>query len=349
MLGASTEKRQHNRRNILLTVSYDGTDFCGWQRQDRRIPQADGGGERLMPLVTGRFDTRPTVALNDQTGDGCLPPVAGGERKRGGGGGNKEYSESGNKGRGKLGADKTERTVQGVLEDALARLHGEATPVCGSGRTDSGVHALAQAVTFTSPIDSIPVDRYPRAINCFLPDDVRVTKAKEVGEGFSARFSATSRVYRYFLCTDPFPAACVPRYAWCIHRDVDIDLLNSFACELHGETDCASFAASDGGGADADAGAPHSTCRYIDCMQFFVQEAFPFGRLAVFEIEANAFLYHMVRNLVGTLLLLERKKAAAGSLAAIAQLHDRAKAGACAPPQGLFLWDVRFDGVRRNG
>lgn len=271
-------------RNILITLSYDGTDFYGWQRQD------------------------------------CVA------------------------------SQKSTRTVQGVIEDALCKLHKCATPVSGSGRTDSGVHARGQAATFTSPIDSIPVDRYPRAINCFLPLDVRVTAAKEVQEGFSARFNATSRVYRYFINTEVLPPSISPRYSLCIHRGVDIDLLNAYARELRGEADCASFAASEGSiGDDGEAArGQHSTCRYIDNMRFFEQEAFPCGNLVVFEIEANAFLYRMVRNLLGTMLYLEKRGEAAGSLASIVAARDRKAAGPTAPPNGLFLWDVKFNGMRRH-
>lgn len=287
-------------RNILLSVSYDGTDFCGWQRQD-------------------------TPNKNEAV-----------------------------------------RTVQGVLEDALFRLHKASTPVCGSGRTDSGVHALCQAADFASPVDSIPIGRYPRAINSFLPPDVRITAAREVPIGFSARFSATSRVYRYFIATDDTPAAILPRYTWCIHRSLNIERLNALAKELRGEVDCASFAASEGsihaacGGALTDKGSAqagegtvghssNSTFRYIYDMRFFEQAAMAGGHIVVFEIEANAFLYHMVRNLVGTLLLLEKQGAQKGSLALIAKEKDRGKAGPTAPAQGLFLWNVKFDGVRRGG
>ena len=128
-------------RNILLTISYDGTDFCGWQRQD------------------------------------C------GEVKN------------------------CCRTVQGEIEKVLEKIHKEPVTLYGSGRTDSGVHALAQSANFISNIDSIPVDRYPRAINSFLPQDIRITAAEEVPMDFNARFSATSRVYRYFICPDSILAS----------------------------------------------------------------------------------------------------------------------------------------------
>ena len=112
-------------RNILLTVSYDGTDFCGWQRQDDKE-----GGE-------------------------------------------------------------ANRTVQGELELALNKLHKQKITLYGSGRTDSGVHALAQAGNFYQPIDSIPPEIYVRALNAFLPDDVRVLEAREVPEDFDSSLSTS--------------------------------------------------------------------------------------------------------------------------------------------------------------
>lgn len=261
-------------RNILLTISYDGTSFCGWQRQDR----ADNGA-----------------------------PV---------------------------------RTVQADLENALEKLHGTRITLYGSGRTDSGVHAAAQAANFVSPIDSIPVDRYPAALNSFLPQDVRVMNAAVVPEAFNSRFDATSRVYRYFMFTGDIPSAAQTRYVWTLKHMPDLERLNRMASCLKGEIDCASFAAA----GDKSL----STCRYLEQAHFFPQNAFPCGNLIVFEIEANAFLWKMVRSITGTLIQLEKKGADAAAFRTILDSHDRRSAGVTAPPQGLFLWQVKFDGVRRH-
>ncbi len=164
-------------RNILLTVSYDGTDFCGWQRQDS--------------------------------------------------------------------ADKKNvfRTVQGELESALEKLHKTPVLLYGSGRTDSGVHAVAQKANFFSPVDSIPAEKYVCALNSILPQDVRITASCEVPENFNARLSATSRVYRYFLTPQNILANNC-RYSWFVNYEPDIERLNSYCKCLSGEIDCASFAAS---------------------------------------------------------------------------------------------------------
>ena len=257
-------------RNILLTLSYDGTDFCGWQRQDR----AAGG-----------------------------KPV---------------------------------RTVQAVVEEALRRIHKQPVALTGSGRTDSGVHAASQAANFFSPIDSVPVERYPQAINAFLPPDVRVHTARVVADGFSARFSATSRTYRYFLHTGNAPLASEMRYVWTLHRQPDLHVLNDMASCLHGELDCATFAAS----GDASL----STKRYIENACFYPQ-----GDKIVFEITANAFLWKMVRSLTGTLIAFEKAGRDAAYFRQALESCDRSRAGATAPAQGLFLWSVSFAGVRRHG
>lgn len=261
-------------RNILLNISYDGTDFCGWQRQDE--------GE-----IKNSF-----------------------------------------------------RTVQGELEIALEKLHKTPVVLYGSGRTDSGVHAVSQAANFFSPIDSIPAEKYPLALNSFLPQDVRVISAEEVPEDFNARFSATSRIYRYYIVPEKILAS-QNRFCWFVNYKPNIDRLNEFCKCLKGEIDCASFAAS----GDLSL----STNRYIDNAHFFVERNFPDNsEVLVFEIEANAFLWKMVRTITGTLIQLDKKNAPLDSMKKILEAKDRTKAGATAPAKGLFLYKIKFDGIRRH-
>ncbi len=262
-------------RNILLTVSYDGTDFCGWQRQDN----PDGG-------------------------------------------------EAG-------------RTVQGELEKALRRLHGQPVSLYGSGRTDSGVHALGQAANFFSPNDGIPAANYVRALNAFLPGDVRVMAAEEVPPDFNARFSATSRVYRYFISMTPAVSAAAARFVWSPGKyEPDVERLNRMASCLRGEMDCASFSAGGDGSI--------STFRYIDGAEFFVGKDMFGADVLVFQIEANAFLWKMVRTVTGTLVGLDRKGGDVSDIRGIIAACDRRKAGITAPPEGLFLYKIKFDGIRRH-
>ncbi|MCR5218116.1 tRNA pseudouridine(38-40) synthase TruA [Treponema sp.] len=256
--------------NILLTVSYDGTDFCGWQRQDK----ADYGN-----------------------------PV---------------------------------RTVQGEIEKALKKMFGKDINLYGSGRTDSGVHARGQAANFTAPADNIPECNYIRALNGMLPPDIRILQAKKVPDEFNSRFSATSRKYRYFISTAPAVPADKSRYVWCISRDVNLETLNAMTSCLKGETDCATFAAA--------GDQSKSTKRYIDSARFYRQDE----ETIVFEIEANAFLWKMVRSLTGTLISGEKKGLGKDWFASILESRQRSNSLFTAPPQGLFLWEVKFDGIRRH-
>ena len=275
-------------KNILLTVSYDGTDFCGWQRQDNAPSQ--GGGQAF-------------------------------------------------------------RTVQGEIEKALEKLCKEKVPVYGSGRTDSGVHALGQAANFYSPFENMPALNYVRAINAFLPSDVRITAAREVSEDFSARKNATSRVYRYFISFDgsasdsSMALSGVPandfRYSWYVRNyKPNIERLNALSSCLRGELDCSSFCAS----GDESL----SMNRYIDDAHFFMQKDIWGRDLLVFQIEANAFLWKMVRTLTGTIVNLDKSGAPLDALQKILEAHDRTKAGVTAPPTGLFLYQIKFDGIRRH-
>lgn len=227
--------------------------------------------------------------------------------------------------------------MQGEVENALEKLHKQKVALTGSGRTDSGVHAFAQAANFFSPIDSIPLNKYPVALNCLLPDDVRIMEAAEVPDDFSARFSATSRTYRYFFHTGS-PLAHQMRYVWPIGHKPDIDVLNMMASCLRGETDCATFAAS----GDKSL----STCRYIENACFYLDRGNP--EILVFEITANAFLWKMVRSLAGTLIFFERNGKSPQFFKEALDARNRSKAGPTAPPNGLFLYRISFDGERRH-
>ncbi|MGP1459088.1 MAG: tRNA pseudouridine(38-40) synthase TruA [Treponema sp.] len=262
-------------RNVLLTLSYDGTDFCGWQRQDHA-------------------DEKSRV-----------------------------------------------RTVQEELEKALERLHNQKTRVYGSGRTDSGVHALGQAAHFFSPTASIPAKNYVRALNAFLPPDIRITDAADVPDDFSARTSATSRIYRYFITPRTNIDAFQARYSWLVPYEPDISRLNAMCACLKGELDCSSFCAS----GDQSL----SMNRYIERAHFFESSSFPNENpLIVFEIEANAFLWNMVRAITGTLIGLDRTGKDVSEMQKILEAKDRRAAGETAPAHGLFLYKVRFDGERRG-
>jgi tRNA pseudouridine38-40 synthase len=223
----------------------------------------------------------------------------------------------------------SDRSVQGELERALTRLHKAPVKVVGSGRTDSGVHAAGQVAHFHSPVASIPAEKYVLALNALLPRDVRILESRQASADFHARFDARCRTYRYFvICGRP----ALPhelRYAWQIWRRPRIETLNAMAASLLGETRLLHLR-------DAE-GSSESRCRYISHARFH-----PEGDSLVFEIRANAFLWKMVRSVVGSLLHYEEKGFLSEDFAAVVASRDRSRAGPTAPPQGLFLWRIDY-------
>jgi tRNA pseudouridine38-40 synthase len=245
-------------RNIKLLIAYDGTDFCGWQKQDRA----------------------------------------------------------------------PHRTVQGVIENALEKIHGKPVNLTGCGRTDSGVHAAGQVANFYTGMESIPAERFAAAINSLLPHDVRILEACEAANSFHARFSAKARIYRYHF----IPRPLLPHerlFNLHLRRFPRLEILNAYGRLLSGETDCSIFAAA--------GDTSKSKHRYIYSSFFFMEN----GRL-IFEICANAFLRKMVRSIAGTFLHYEEKNTPPQELEKIIATGERSLAGPTLPPQGLFLWHVEY-------
>lgn len=222
-----------------------------------------------------------------------------------------------------------DRSVQEELEKALAKMHGHPVPVVGAGRTDTGVHAAGQVAHFHSDIASIPAERFALALNKHLPPDVRVVRAEEARSDFHARYDARFRRYKYFLYHSPRALPHRDRFAWRIGHRPSLLKLNRLASCLRGELDCTAFAA-------AKDPSEHRF-RYLHHAAFYAE-----GDGLVFDIAANAFLWRMVRSLVGTLVSLEKAGAPDGALKAILEAKDRSAAGATAPARGLFLWNVAY-------
>lgn len=221
------------------------------------------------------------------------------------------------------------RSVQGEMEKVLHRIHKAPTTLYGSGRTDSGVHAAGQVAHFHSPIPSIPADRYARAMNALLPRDCRVLESRETCQDFHARFDARSRTYRYHIICGRAAYPHETRYALQVWRRPDIAVLNQMAAALRGETDCTTFATP---------GDPsESRYRYIYQARFHQER-----ETLIFEITANAFLWKMVRSIVGSLLFYEERGRTPGDFLAAVRAKDRTAAGPTAPPEGLFLWRIDY-------
>ena len=221
------------------------------------------------------------------------------------------------------------RTVQAELEKALGILVKAPCPVVGAGRTDSGVHARGQTAHFDA-VTRMEGEHFLKGLNSLLPPDVRVLHCREVGQDFHARFSALARVYHYHLV----PArAALPWEVKYVHQVLNLPplpVLNSMASLLHGEMDFTSFA-------HAKDPSP-SKHRYIYHASFYPQ-----GDRVLFQIAGNAFLWRMVRSLVGTLVDLGNRGGGTAEFGAILEARDRRKAGPTAPGQGLYLHKVIYD------
>jgi tRNA pseudouridine38-40 synthase len=243
-------------------------------------------------------------------------------------------------------------TIQGELQSALQRIlgsgggsHEKAPLPQGSGRTDTGVHALGQVTSFALAAP-IPAENLQRALNRTLPAAIRVLDARIVPEAFHARHSAVAKTYEYRifrgeLCS-PFLAPYVHASRW----PLDLDKLCRAAQDVVGEHDFISLAASDPElnergnrqGPDEDFG-PRSTVRRIFSSEW---QELPEDRL-VYRVRGSGFLHHMVRNLVGTMLEIGRGQFPAGSMPAILDARSRSAAGPTAPAKGLFLHSVEYD------
>ncbi len=234
---------------------------------------------------------------------------------------------------------KNARSVQEEIEKALEKMHGHPVRLTGAGRTDAGVHALGQVAGFFTDIASIPAEKFLLALNKLLPRDIRVLYAGDAPRDFHARFDASLRRYRYFFLCSSHQDAFSQRYAWCLSRQPSIGKLNAMASVIVGEHDFSAFASAK----DISV----SKSRFIQDSSFWFE-----GGKLVYQVSANAFLWRMVRSLVGTMIFFESKAAteadAAKLMLDILVSADRKEAGPTAPPYGLFLWNVEY-GPRAHG
>lgn len=223
-----------------------------------------------------------------------------------------------------------DRSVQGVLQEVLSELLDEKTVLTGAGRTDAGVHAIGQVANFFTENRSIPAERFREALNGKLPMDIRVLESAEVGEKFHSRRDARLRHYGYYLVDGPVGPAHVSRYSWVVRPRPPVRLLDAMASVLPGTHDFATFAAA--------GDVSESKVRRVEHAVFRRE-----GPFTVFRIAGNAFLWRMVRSLVGTMVDLAVKKRSPDALAKVLESRDRFAAGPTAPPQGLFLEKVIYE------
>ncbi len=249
-------------RNLKLTLSYDGTDFSGWQVQ---------------------------------------PGAA---------------------------------TIQGALASAIGRVTGEKVLPQASGRTDAGVHALAQVVTFVTE-SSVPTANFQKALNDILPSSVRALQVEEVAGEFHARHSAKAKTYQYRIYCGAVCPPFLARYVWHYPYPLEEGAMVSAAALVVGEHDFTSFAAVDPERGREDE--PWSNVR-----QIFSSGWERVGEEFAYMVRGSGFLHHMVRNLVGTFILVGKGTLKPEDIPRILEAKNRSQAGPTAPAAGLYLVKVEY-------
>ena len=227
---------------------------------------------------------------------------------------------------------KGERTVQGELEAALTQLTRTQIRVHGAGRTDAGVHALGQVAHFD--VDwKISEDKIAGALSAYLPRDMSVRKVEQVEQEFHARFSATSRTYRYAILNRPQPSALLTRYVWHLTKPLDVEGMREAGRILCGAHDFATFGQPTAPG--------YSTVRVVE--KIAVRSL---GPCLLITVRGNAFLRQMVRSVVGTLAQVGQGKLSVSAVKELLEVCDRRACPPIAPARGLCLVKVSYDGQR---
>ncbi len=224
-------------------------------------------------------------------------------------------------------------TVQERLEKVLSQMSGEEISVCGCSRTDSGVHALEYVFNFKSNM-RIPAERLPYALNTHLSDcGIAAVSAKDVSEDFNSRFSANGKRYVYKIWNSPLPNPFVANYSWHFPYKLDVEAMKAAAGKFCGTYDFSAFMAA--------GGSQKTTVRTV--RHCSVQRSAEWDEQIEIQVEADAFLYNMVRIITGTLTDVGTGRIGVETIADIIKSCDRRRAGMTAPPQGLFLKEVFYD------
>lgn len=220
------------------------------------------------------------------------------------------------------------RTIQGELEDALDRMLGWRPETTGAGRTDRGVHARHQVVTFVTG-DPGDLERLTRGLRGMLAPEMAVQAVVAAPDGFDARFSPRWRAYRYFIDPRPAPEPLRRAWVWHLRRALDVEAMQEVAAAFVGRHDFASFCRRRQGA---------TTEREVLEAKWSEEDG-----LVVFKVRARAFCHQMVRSLVGFSVDVGLGRVPAGSVTEVIAARDRSRVGTVAPPHGLVLWEVGFE------
>ncbi len=229
---------------------------------------------------------------------------------------------------------KNDRTVQGEIEKVLSTICRDKIKVVGSGRTDSGVHALGQVAHFKTAC-SMSLSDFLKALNALLPKDVSILKVREVQSRFHAQYNVKSKTYRYAILNRPVRSALNRQYSYYVPFRLNLPLMRREAQLLKGRHDFKSFQARDP--ADKDRHKEKHTIRTLKKISIRKKGDFVF-----IDVEGDGFLYKMARNIVGTLIKIGSGLIPAGGLLKILTGKHRPLAGPTAPPYGLYLVKVKY-------
>jgi tRNA pseudouridine38-40 synthase len=235
-------------------------------------------------------------------------------------------------------------TVQGALASAIGRLSGENVLPQGSGRTDAGVHALAQVASFQTA-SVIPPENWVRALNDILPAAIRVLEVTEAAPEFHARTSARAKTYRYRIHRGAICPPFLARYVWHYPYPLEESAMVAGAGVVVGEHDFTSFAAVDPERVERMAAGeevPTSNIRTTNVRTIFSSSWSREGEELIYTVRGSGFLHHMVRNLVGTFLLMGKGTVSLEDLCCILDARERRLAGPTVPASGLYLVGVEY-------
>lgn len=223
-------------------------------------------------------------------------------------------------------------SIQHLLEKAWTCITHEKIRITASGRTDSGVHALRQVCSLSTD-SQIPAEKIPQALNANLPFDIRVLEVSEAGDNFHAIRDATGKTYRYQIQTGQIQDPFQRDFRWFVPRSLNVGAMQTAAKHLLGRHDFSSFEA---------AGAPRQDS-IRNVKQLLIHETFVNDfKFIDIEITADGFLYNMVRNIVGSLIVIGRERQEPSWIQTVLEARDRKQAGETAPAHGLFLVEVEY-------
>lgn len=223
---------------------------------------------------------------------------------------------------------KGQLSVQENIEKAISTISGTKVGILAAGRTDSGVHAKGQVIAFDLDWDH-GSDKLLRAVNSNLADDIVLRSIDETGGNFHPRFDAISRIYQYYIYNGPVRSPMKRYYSWHVMRPLDLEAMNEAARAIIGQHDFATFGQAPQG---------VNTVREVFAAQWQRRNTF-----MIFTIEANAFLYRMVRSLVGTMKVIGDGSWSLEQFHEAFRAQNRGRAGQTAPARGVFLKSVRYE------